>query len=316
MQAIQTPPAVHARPVAEPSGGQMVDALHTAFGEHHARAVHAKGIMAIGEFTPSPAAHALVRASLFTRAHSDVLVRFSDFTGIPDIPDTEGAANPRGLAIKFYLKDGATMDVVAHSFNGFPTATSAEFRELLIAIGTSGPAAPKPTALDAFLASHPVAKTFLTTQKPAPVSYTTLSYFGVNSFRFTNEQGHASIVRYRFIPADGEAYLPAGELASRSPNYLASELPTRLATTPAMFEWYAQISEPGDAIENPSIAWPESRRLVHLGTIRITGMSRNAVRDDQATMFLPTNVPAGIEPADPMLIVRKNAYPISFSHRQ
>ena len=30
-----------------------------------------------------------------------VIVRFSDFTGLPDIPDTEVKANPRGFAVRF-----------------------------------------------------------------------------------------------------------------------------------------------------------------------------------------------------------------------
>lgn len=316
MQASLPPAAIHAKPTTEPTPVQMVDALHTAFGDHHVRAVHAKGVMAVGGFIPSPEARTLLRTPLFTQAHTDVLVRFSDFTGIPNIPDTEGAANPRGLAIKFYLSSGATADVVAHSFNGFPTATSGEFRELLLAIGASGAGAAKPTALDRFLALHPIAKTFLTTQKPAPASYATVSYFGVNAFRVTSGPGRHVFVRYRFVPVGGEAFVPDAALKAMTPSYLTAELPRRLAAAPAAFEWYAQVAGPGDVIEDPSVAWPESRRLIHLGTIRISAMASNTERSDKAAMFIPTNVPAGIEPADPMLVIRKNAYPISFGHRQ
>ncbi len=35
------------------SPGQLVDALHAAFGEHRSRAVHAKGIILEGSFVPS-----------------------------------------------------------------------------------------------------------------------------------------------------------------------------------------------------------------------------------------------------------------------
>ena len=38
---------------AEPAPQQMVDALYSAFGDHHSRAVHAKGIMAVGTFEPT-----------------------------------------------------------------------------------------------------------------------------------------------------------------------------------------------------------------------------------------------------------------------
>jgi catalase len=110
------------------------------------------------------------------------VLRFSDFTGLPDIPDNEGAANPRGFAVRFRLPDGKSTDIVGHSFDGFPVANPDQFRELLLAIGASGAGAEKPTALDAFIASHPRAKTFLTTQK-TPASFATIAYFGVNAFQ-------------------------------------------------------------------------------------------------------------------------------------
>jgi catalase len=299
-----------------PTPGQMVDALHTAFGDHHVRAVHAKGIMATGTFVPSTQASTLSKASLFKVKSAPVLLRFSDFTGIPDIPDTVGDSNPRGLALKFTLPDGSTTDIVSHSFNGFPTATSAEFRELLLAIPVSGRDAPKPTALDRFLGSHPIAKTFLTTQKKPSVSYATLEYYGVNAFAFTAPSGKTIHVRYRFVPVAGEAFLTAEELAKMGPNYLSEELPERLAKAPVIYKWVAQIAEASDVIEDPSVAWPETRRLIELGTIRITGMAPDGAILDRATMFNPLNVPDGIAAADPMLTLREAAYPISFKHRQ
>jgi catalase len=258
----------------------------------------------------------LTKARIFSSGPLPVLVRFSDFTGIPNIPDTVGDANPRGFAMKFTLPDGASADVVTHSFNGFPTATTEEFRQLLLAIGASGAGAAKPTQLDAFLSAHPIAKTFLTTQKPPSVSYATLSYFGVNAFGYVAADGHRAFVRYRFVPRDGEAFVTPADLAGKSANYLQEELPQRLAKGPVIFDWYAQVAETGDIIGDPSIAWPESRRLVKLGTLRIDHLAPEPAATDKATMFRPLNVPDGIEPADAMLGVRQAAYPLSFKHRQ
>ena len=302
---------------SQPAPQQMVDALYSAFGDNHSRAVHAKGIMATGTFEPSREAAGLTKAALFAGKSKSVLVRFSNFTGIPDIPDTIGDANPRGFALKFTLPDGSDADVVAHGFNGFPTATTEEFRQLLLAIGASGAGAAKPTALDAFLGAHPIAKTFLTTQKPPSVSYATLSYFGVNAFEYTAADGKKSFVRYRFVPRDGEAFVPAADMPGKGPNYLQEELPQRLAKGPAVFDWYAQVAAAADIIGDPSIAWPDSRRLVKLGTVRIDRLAPDPAATDKATMFRPLNVPAGIEAADPMLGVRQEAYPASVSqHRQ
>jgi catalase len=36
----------------------------------------------------------------------------------------------------------------------------------------------------------------------------------------------------------------------------------------------------------------------------------------RSLLFLPSNVPAGIEPVDPMIDVRSAVYPISFGERQ
>ena len=313
MLAAASPAA--AAPADDNLPAQLVDSLHSAFGEHHARAVHAKGIVLTGTFTPDPAARTLSKAAVFARP-TPVTVRFSDFTGIPTIPDNIGDASPRGIAIKFGPADDAVMDIVSHGFNGFPVKTAEEFGDLMRAIGASGPAAPKPTALDKFLGAHPVAVAFLTHQSPPPESYATQPYFGVNAFSFTNAKGQTTAVRYRFVPAAGEHFLDAGAAKAMGPDYLKAEIAKRIAAGPVRFDWYAQIAEAGDKRDDPSIAWPETRRLVKLGTIAITRLSTDQAGDDKRLMFLPGNVPDGIAPADPMIAIRTAAYPVSFSQRQ
>jgi catalase len=294
----------------------MVDALHSAFGKRQVRAVHAKGVVLTGTFSPDSAALDICSANLFTVQAVPITVRFSDFTGIPDIPDTVGDANPRGLAIKFHQTDGGEMDIVSHSFNGFPTKTAMEFGQLLRAIGSSGSDVTHPTPLEHFLEGHPIAKTFLTTQKPAPVSYATLPFFGVNSFTFVKDGSARTNVRYRFVPLAGEHYLDPASIAASGPNYLSEEIAARAAKSPVSFDWFAQIAINGDAIDDPSIAWPENRKLVKLGTLTIEKFEEDQVKASHDLLFLPGNIPVEIEIADPMLAVRTDAYPISFAERQ
>lgn len=294
----------------------LVAGLHTAFGVHHARAVHAKGTILQGTFTPTREACGLTTATAFASGTIPVTARFSDFTGIPDIPDTTGAANPRGFAIKLRVPGGSSLDVVTHSFNGFPTRTSDEFAQLLRAIGTSGEGAEKPTDLDKFLGAHPIAVTFLTTQKPPPQSFATSPYFGVNAFAFTDAKGKRHDVRYRFVPLAGEHWLDEAALKAAAPDYLQTEISGRVASGKIAFDWYAQLAQPGDAIDDPSIAWPESRQLVKLGTITLTSADADQARTDKALLFLPGQLPKGIEADDPMIAMRNAAYPISFGARQ
>ena len=302
-----------ANPPAAPA--DLVNAFHAAFGDHHARAVHTKGIILEGSFIPDEQAATLTKASHLQKEPSRVVLRFSDFTGLPEIPDNISAASPRGLAIKFILPGGANTDVVCHSFNGFPVATSEEFRLFLLSIGASGPTASKPTALDRFLETHPITKTFLTTQ-PLPASWATTAYFGVNSFKFTNRQGESHFVRYQFIPTDGEHYLTPEELAKKDPQFLAEEIKARIAAGAFGFKFYAQVADKSDNVENPAIAWPDTRRRVLLGTVKIDKLSANTAEEDKATQFNPGNLPAGIEMADEMVKLRAAAYPISVKERQ
>ncbi|MET0637520.1 MAG: catalase family peroxidase [Chitinophagaceae bacterium] len=297
------------------SPAQLVDALHSAFGAHKARAVHAKGVITEGEFTPAPGAAVLTRAVHLQDTASKIIVRLSDFTGIPDIADNNGAANPRGFAIKFILPDGQSTDIVCHSFNGFPVENGDQFRELLLAIGASGPDAPTPNALDKFLATHPVAKTFLTTQK-LPASYATISYFGVNSFKFTNKAGESHFIRYQFIPEEGEKVLTPDQFSQAGPQYLQTEIRERIASKSIRFKFYAEIAQDGDDIGNPSVAYPPGREKVLLGNIEIKKLADNSPDGDKALTFNPLNIPDGIETADPMLNLRGAAYPISVKERQ
>jgi catalase len=304
-------PAQHSTPA------QLVDALNGVFGKHAgARAVHAKGIVLEGTFTPSASATSLSKAPHLQHTTVPVIVRFSNFAGIPDIADNHALASPRGISLKFTLPDGSTTDIVGHSFNGFPSATTDDFRDLLIALGTSGPNTPKPTPLDSYLGSHPIAKAFLTAPKPAPVSYGSLPYYGVNTFKFTNASGKITNGRYQFLPSSGGHYLSDSQAAAAAPNYLTGEILARVKEGPVKFKFLVQIAEQGDKLDDPSIAWPASRRTVELGTISIT----KAVADNDAAqrelLFLPNAVPVGIEPADPMITARSDAYPVSFGRRQ
>jgi catalase len=294
---------------------QLVDALNAVFGKQtDNRAVHAKGVVLEGKFTPSPDAASLSKAPHLQSTSVPVTVRFSDFAGVPTIPDTDPNATPRGLAVKFHLPDGTDTDLVTHSYNGFPTATAAEFRDLLLAIAAR-PDAPKPTPLEKFFATHPIAKTFLTSEKPAPVSFGTLPYFGVNTFKLTNAKGDVTYVRYQLQPEGGAQYLTKDQLAAAGPNYLIEEIKKRVGDGPVKFKYVAQIAEKGDKLDDPSIAWPDDRKTVELGVIEIDKAVADSDAAQRALLFIENAVPFGIEPEDPMINIRSQAYAVSFARR-
>ena len=297
---------------------QIVDAFNLVFGVHPgARATHAKGVVLEGKFMPTASATTVSKASHLQKKKTPVpaTIRFSASTGLPAIPDTDPGASPRGMAVKFHLPDGSKTDIVVNSFNGFPVATAAEVRDLFLAIAATKPESPKPTALDQFLSSHPSAKAFVEAPKPAPESYATLTYFGVNTFKFTNAKGDATFGRYQLQPMAGEHFLTKEQLATMGPDYLTTEIIQRVRRGPVNFKLLLQLAAQGDKIDDPSIAWPNTRKKVVLGTIAITKTVADSQTAEKSLLFMPGTLVAGIEAADPMIAARSAAYTISATRR-
>src|SRR5262249_44713972 len=133
--------------------------------------------MCAGTFTPANGVARLTSAPHAERPSTRVIVRFSDSTGLPDVPDNDPAsASPRGMAIRFYLGEHEHTDIVADSHNVFPVRTGEEFLEFLRA-AASGPNAPHPTPMESFLATHPRTKAYVETPKPIPTSFARENFF-------------------------------------------------------------------------------------------------------------------------------------------
>ena len=295
----------------------LVDALNKLSNGPHKgfRANHAKGVMVEGGFTPSPSAASLTKAPYFTQ-RARVLVRFSDTTGVPTLPDADPNASPHGMAIRFTLPDGSYGDIVSISANSFPVATPEDFLAFLQAAAQSGPGAPKPTPVETFLSTHPAAVKFLSTKRPPPVSFGTLAFYGVNAFKFTNAQGVSHYARYQIIPVAGERALNDEDAKKADPNYLMDELPKRIAKGPVKFRLLAQVANEGDSVNDGTAVWPDDRKLVSLGTISLTSTVKDQVAAAQGIMFSPLNLRPGVEPSeDPVLLIRPAAYGVSYSQR-
>jgi catalase len=149
-------------------GFEKVDGgIHPGF-----RPAHAKGILLAGIFTPSSEASTLTTAPHINRHSTPVTVRFSDFAGIPTVPDNDlQNASPRGCAIRFHLAEHVHTDIVAHSVDTFPVRTAEDFLDFLNALIATDPAGPHPNAIEQFLGSHPAALTFVQIPKPIPTSF-------------------------------------------------------------------------------------------------------------------------------------------------
>lgn len=296
---------------------QLVDALIAIFGSHPGyRPLHAKGIVCEGTFAPAGRTAWLTRAQHLQNVPSPVTVRFSDFSGVPSVPDGDPTASPRGMAIRFHLPSEASTDIVAQSYKGFPAGTPEEFLAFLRALASSGADVPTPTALDNFLVTHPQAKLFAMAPKPIPASFATESFYAVDAFRFTNREGASRYGRYRIIPDDGTKHLDAAEAARRPANFLFDELADRLSRGPIKFYIAVQLAEEGDAIKDPSLPWPDERPEVEFGVLTVASRMADSAAIERTLDFDPCRLVEGIEPsADPILLIRSATYAIARRRR-
>ena len=297
------------------SGGSLAQRLVVAFdttfkGPHPGfRANHAKGILCKGSFSPATAAAKLSVASHF-HAPVEATVRFSNFGGLPLVPDNSPGAAPHGLAVKFHLEDGSETDLVGHSVAFFPSATPEEFIDFLHALA-GGAATLKPYA-----ATHPATAQFIEALKPPPVSFATVPYFYIDAFKFVDSGGKALHVRYSMLPVAAEAYLAPERARKATPNYLLDELTSRLRRGPVEFDYVAQIADASDPTNDPTKYWPAERRHVTLGRLKITAVVADNAAAQRRILFDPARLTKGIELSDdPLVPVRSAAYAISFARR-
>jgi len=294
---------------------QIVDAMNKLFGVHPGfRANHAKGVVVEGNFKGSPEAAALSKAALFNGSTIPITVRFSDATGIPNLPDGSKQANPHGMAIKYHLPDGSDTDMVTNSLKFFPVANGADFRDLLLALAASPPDAAKPTKFDEFVASHPAVAASSATVS-TPDSFADEEYYGVNAFVFVSSAGERQAVRYQVLP-EHAVHLSEVDAAKQPPNFLIDELPERLKRGPVTFRLKAQLAAAGDLTKDPTQPWPADRKVVELGVLTIKKAVANSSDAEKALLFLPGQLTDGIEQSDdPLIDVRNGAYAESFSRR-
>jgi catalase len=82
------------------------------------------------------------------------------------------------------------------------------------------------------------------------------------------------------------------------------------------FKLTLQLAGPGDDLNDPSVTWPESRRVVELGLLEITKAGDNKTLE-RKLLFLPSSLPSGIEVQDPMVVLARGAaYSVSYARRQ
>ncbi len=293
---------------------KALDVINDRFGRFPGyRSLHAKGGLYRASFTASPGGGRLTRAAHMQGQPVDALVRFSNGSGNPRLPDY--APDVRGMAVKFFLPDGSRTDISAQTVPHFPVSTPDDFIEL---IRLNSGSVSRVWRLPLFLARHRGITKRLKVNAEAlrPLSsYAGVRYYAVHAFKWIDAQGGERHVRYRWEPEEQEPSLAMVEARQRGSEYLQEELRERVKRGPVRFTLMLQVAEEGDPVDDPAAAWPDERETVTAGTLQVTAPETEHEKDN-VLVFDPVRVTDGIEPSnDPVLLFRPRAYSVSVERR-
>lgn len=291
---------------------EALEAIGARFGSHpRRRALHAKGVLCSGSFTAAPEAAALTRAGHMAGEPVRATVRFSNGSGDPTVPDF--APDVRGLAVAFHLADGSRTDILAQTLPVFP------FRDVdgfLAAMAISKRSLGTLLRLPGFAIRYPgaIARIPETNRVMGRrASFAVRRYYPFHAYRWTDAEGGARYVRYRWLPTVDEPDFSKQEAMRRGADYLFEELAERLGRGPVRMQLEVRIAGPGDDPDDPSSSWAEDCERLIAGTLEVTATDPDA---DDGIVFDPMRLVDGIEPsADPVLRFRPSVYDRSHARR-
>ncbi len=282
------------------------------------RRAHSKGVCVSGWFRPSAQAPTLSSARVFSQPRVPVLGRQSIGGGDPHGADN--SARVRSIALLLTADDGQQWRMAMNSFPFFAVPTpEAFFEQTRAQVPDPATGKPDPERMAAVLEKYPSARAFQQWARTAlwTNSWANTRFNSINSFWFTNAQGQTRAVRWHWQPQAPFAELDAGARATVGVDFLSDDLQHRLAEGPVRWTMVVSLAGPGDAIDDPSVPWPDSREQVVAGVLSLEHMQAQEQGACGELNFDPLILPRGVRGSDdPILAARSAVYSQSFNRRE
>lgn len=291
------------------------------------RVVHARGSGAHGFFEVYESMKPYTRAKFLQdpNVRTPVFVRFSTVIGSRGSKDT--ARDVRGFATKFYTEEG-NYDLVANNFPVFIIQDAIKFPDFVHANKPEPHnEIPQATAShDTFWdwvsqnqeSAHMIM--WLMSDRALPRSFRMMEGFGINTFRFVNEEGKAHFVKFHWKPVLGTHSLvfdEAEKIGGKDPDFNRRDLWDNIdmGNYPE-FELGVQMIEEKDEfafdfdILDATKLWPEEDVPVRrIGKMTLNRNVDNFFAETEQVAFHPGNVVPGIDFSnDPLLQGRLFSY--------
>jgi catalase len=291
------------------------------------RVVHARGSGAHGYFQVYEPMAEYTSAKFLQDPNkkTPVFVRFSTVVGFRGSADT--VRDARGFAVKFYTEDG-NYDLVGNNIPVFFIQDAIKFPDLVHAIKPEqdNQIPQASSAHDTFwdfVACHPENAhmiMWLLSDRALPRSYRMMQGFGVNTYRFVNDQGKGRFIKFHWRPLLGIHSLVWDEtqkLAGKDPDFNRRDLweAIEMGNYPE-YEFGVQILEEEDEfrfdfdILDATKIWPEEDIPVKwIGKMTLNRNPDNFFAETEQVAFCPANIVPGIDFSnDPLLQGRLFSY--------
>lgn len=292
------------------------------------RLTHTKGYGAFGQFFLTHNVNEFTKAELFTNVDvTRVFVRFSNYKGERGYPDT--IRDPRGMAIKFYTRQG-NFDLTANSIPVFFIRNPSLFPEFLASQKRDSKTNLfNPDKFWSFFSKHSEslhALLFYFSERSLPKSFRHAHYYSCNALKFYNARGEY-FVKFHIKTLQGIQNLDlqeAEELAGKNPDFYGQDLIHSIeeGNFPKWKIYFQVMSQekiskcsfnPFDATK----VWPQKEFPLHeLGILELNENPKDYFQEVEKVAFSPLNLVDGIALSpDPILQMRALVYPDAQRYR-
>ncbi|WP_159881975.1 catalase [Paenibacillus puerhi] len=294
------------------------------------RVVHARGAGAHGIFETERSMKDFTRAHLFAEEgrQTPVFVRFS--TVIHGVGSPETARDPRGFAVKFYTQEG-NYDIVGNHLPVFFIRDAMKFPDMVHSLKPAPDTnVQEPSRYWDFMTLSPESThmlTWLFSDNGTPANYRQMDGFSVHAFKWINEEGRTTYVKYHWKTKQGVANFTvrdAQETQGRDFSHATRDLSESIkrGQYPA-WELHVQLL-PVEDLDihgfdplDPTKVWPEELYPLHkVGTMTLNRNPGNFFAEVEQAAFSPSALVPGIEPSeDKLLQGRLFSYPDTQRYR-
>ncbi|WP_394749624.1 catalase [Spongiimicrobium salis] len=294
------------------------------------RVVHARGAGAFGYFEASADMSDYTMAVPFVRPgkRTDLAVRFS--TVAHGKGSAETARDPRGFAVKFYTEQG-NYDIVGNHIPIFFIRDAIKFPDLIHSVKPS-PVTNKqdPNRFFDFFSLTPEATHMVTrlfTDLGIPKGYQYMDGSSVHAYKWVNQKGKVTYVKYTWKTKQGVQNLTPEEAAAIQAKNLghATESLRKDIDAKKFPQWdlYVQMIQPEDLDSfdfwplDDTKHWSEEKfPLTKIGTMTLNRNPINFFEEVESIAMAPGNLIPGVAPSeDKMLQGRLFSYFDTQRHR-